>query len=490
VGERPISAREIQVIESNALALGATIDGLMENAGRAVAEEGARQLPPAPARVAIVAGTGKNGGDGFAAAHYLGQWGYRPEIWVVRAPAEIRSAATRRCYERIVHHLPTHVGIPDSSDLTGFPLVVDAMLGIGQAGTLRSPYREALEAVNAAGVPVLAVDLPSGLAEAGAARPRWTVTFTAVKEGMNSENSGEIIVRDVGIPAAARHEVGPGEFHFYPVPSGARVVRVLIIGGGPFAGAPALTALAALRAGAERATVLAPSPAAAQIQSFSPNLVVREIGEGILRPADLLPLLEELRVQHPSAVALGMGAGRAPETLELFAELLRELDASLPLLVDADGLEAAASARGPGSAGPLLLTPNEGELHRLFPELPTTTEERVALLASRASKHGVSWLAKGDPDLLVDARGSYLNRHHTPAGSVSGVGDLISGVAAFLLGAGVPALESARLASYWVGDAGLRTYETLSHGLVATDLLERLPIALKSGLEGLRDTRA
>ncbi|MCI4346638.1 MAG: NAD(P)H-hydrate dehydratase [Thermoplasmata archaeon] len=486
--DRPLSAREIRVIETNAIALGATIDSLMENAGRAVAEEAVRNLPPAPAHVAVVAGTGKNGGDGFAAAHYLGQWGYTPQLWVVRAPAEIRSGATRRCYERVAHHHPTRVGIPTAAELAGCPLLLDALLGIGQAGALRSPYREAVEAVNASGAPVLSIDIASGLGTDVAVRPRWTVTFTAPKEGMSSENSGAITVRDIGIPEAARREAGPGEFHLYPVPHGARSVRVVVVGGGPFAGAPALTAAAALRAGAERATILAPHPAAGRIQAFSPNLVVRTVGEEHFRPTDLEPLLEELKTQHPAALALGMGAGRDPETLALFSRLVAELDRSTPVLVDADALEAAYSTPPRAGGAPLLLTPNEGELHRLFPELPEATEARIALLRAHASKHAVSWLAKGEPDVIVAATGSYVNRHHTPAASVSGAGDVLAGVAAFLLGSGLSGLEAARLASYWVGDTGRNAQEAMSFGVVATDLLERLPLALKRGLDGIRET--
>jgi NAD(P)H-hydrate repair Nnr-like enzyme with NAD(P)H-hydrate dehydratase domain len=100
----------------------------------------------------------------------------------------------------------------------------------------------------------------------------------------------------------------------------------------------------------------------------------------------------------------------------------------------------------------------------------------------------LSWLAKGDPDLLVSPTESYRNRHHTTAASVSGAGDVLSGVAAFLLGARLSGLEAARLASYWVGDTGRSAAESMSYGIVATDLLERLPLALKRGLDGIRET--
>jgi ADP-dependent NAD(P)H-hydrate dehydratase / NAD(P)H-hydrate epimerase len=481
VPDRPLSAREVRVLEANAVALGVSLDDLMENAGRAVAEEAAKRLESPGAPVAIVASTGNNGGDGFAAAHFLGQWGYRPELWLVGSPAEIRGASARRCYDRAARHHPTREAIPAATDLERFPLVIDALLGTGQRGELRGGLRGAVEGMTASGRPVLSIDLPTGMGTELGVHPRWTVTFSGAKEGMEAQNSGEILVRDIGIPDAARRETGPGEFYLYPTPTGARSVRLLVLGGGPFAGAPALTALAALRAGAERATVVAPSAVAAQVQGFSPNLVVRAQGAEHFAPADLTPLLEAVRELHPAALAVGMGAGRHAETVELYRQLFDGLDPHLPLLVDADALDPfLASGRRPRSA-PTVLSPNSGELHRLFPSVPEGEPERREFLASKAAELGVTLLAKGEPDLLLAPDGSRTNRHHHPAGSVSGVGDLLSGVVGFLLGAHCSGLEAARLASYWVGEAGIRAFGTQSYGLVATDVLEELPATLSAG---------
>ena len=483
------SAREMAVIEANALALGATIDGLMENAGRAVAEEAVRRLPAPPARVALLAGSGNNGGDGSGAAYYLTQWGYSPEVWYVRPSSEIRSAAARRCFERIAHKAAIHFGVPTAHELAGFPLLIDALLGTGQTGALRSPYSDAARAMAESGVPVLSIDVPSGLGAAGAVRPRWTVTLTCPKEGMSEENSGEVLVRDIGITESAKVETGPGEFHHFPVPAATgRTGRLVVLGGGPYAGAPALSALAALRAGAERATVLCPRSVAAQVQAISPTLVIRGLGGEELSGEELPAIQRFLRENHHDALAIGMGAGRSPATVEALTALLRSLPPRLPVLIDSDALEAALAAAPPGGpARPWVLSPNLGELARiggLGREAAPAARQDAAVRLAR--EHAVTLLAKGETDLIVDAGSVYRNRHHHPAGNVAGTGDVLSGVVGALLAGGVPPLAAARLGAYWVGDATLRSFERRGYGLIATDVLEELPSALVDGLRRIR----
>ena len=479
------SAREMAVLEANALALGGTLEGLLEQAGRAVAEEAARRLPAPPARVSIVAGTGNNGGDGTCAAHYHLEHGHAPEVWMPRSPEEIRSPAARRCFDRIADRVPVHLGAPDRTALAGSSLAIDAMLGTGQSGPLRGPYAEAAAALNASGVPVLSVDEPSGLGTPGAVRPALTVTFTFRKEGMDPTNSGEIVLREVGIPPAAWEEVGPGEFLWAPeVPRSGRSGRVVVIGGGPFAGAPALAALAALRAGAERATVLCPRAVVESVRGYSPDLVVVPVGEVVLGPAEVPAVLEELGRQRVDALAVGMGAGRATGTVEALKEVLARWSIRSPCVVDADGLEAARRLDRPPDAPALVLTPNSGELLRLAGRSgELAMEERLAAAGQLARDGRCTLLAKGEVDLITDGERAYRNRHHHPAAAVAGAGDVLTGVVAALLAQGVPALPAARLAAYWVGRAGLELVARSGTGVLATDLLGALPAA---GVDGLR----
>jgi ADP-dependent NAD(P)H-hydrate dehydratase / NAD(P)H-hydrate epimerase len=480
------SAVDMAVMEANALALGLSIDALMENAGRAVAEEAATHAPPG-ARIVILAGVGNNGGDGTCAAFYLGQWGFQPEIWLVRPPSEIRGASAVRCWERVRTRCPAQVGVPTVDDLRGAVLLVDALLGSGQSGELRSPYREAVEAANKSGAPELAVDVPTGLGGSAAMQPRWTVALTIRKHGMTQENSGAITVREIGIPLEARTETGPGEFLRFPQPPGAAAARhgrVLVIGGGPFSGAPALAALAALRSGAERATVATPSPAAEAIRSLSPDLIVRTVGHDAFGAAEVAPLREILDTTPVDALVVGMGVGRDPETLAAMRTLLAEVRGTRPIVVDADAL--AALEKAPGGGGHTVATPNQQEYRHLFaPEDARTPDEQLAVARRKALEWGVTLLAKGPADLITDGRHGVLNRHHHPAATVSGVGDLLAGLVGGLMAQGLPPMDAARLGAYWIGDAGQRAAERNGFATVASDVLDSIPGSLVEGLRRL-----
>ncbi len=486
---RSLSSLEMAVVEQNAVALGMTIDALMENAGRAIAEEATRHLPAPPARVAVVASTGNNGGDGTCAAFYLQQWGYSPEIWLVRPPVEIRSRAAQRCFDRIQHRLPVRVGLPHAEELTTMPLVLDALLGTGQSGSLRSPIREAVVAMNRSRAPILAVDVPTGVNDPDGLRPNWTVTFTISKDEMADRPVGELTVRDIGMPPNAWRRTGPGEFLFFPVPHEprGRNGRVLVIGGGPYTGAPALAGLAALRSGAERATVIAPEVAAEAIRSLSPNLIVRPVGSDRFRPTDVPAMLEEVRATPPRAIVIGMGAGASPDTTEALRSVISSVSPDVPTVVDADGLAALSSTSGeptPPQSGGLIATPNVGEFERVFHGPVSGSFDERSAHAERTARAGrFTLVVKGSPDILTDGESTVGNDHHHLAMTVGGVGDVLAGVLGSLLAQGVRPFHAARLATYWTGEAGVRAAARRGFGLVATDVIEELPGALVAGLQ-------
>jgi NAD(P)H-hydrate epimerase len=481
----------MSVVEQNSVALGVTIDALMENAGRATAEETTRHLPSPPARVAVVAGTGNNGGDGTCAAFYLLQWGYSPEIWLVHPPVEIRSRAAQRCFDRVKNRVPVRVGVPRAEELATMPLVVDALLGTGQSGRLRPPIREAVSAIRASGAPVLSVDVPTGITDPEGVQPSWTVTFTIRKEEMEGGKVGELAVRDIGMPPNAWRQTGPGDFFFFPVPREprGRSGRLVVIGGGPYTGAPALAALAAMRSGAERATVVTPEVAAGAVRAASPNLIVRAVGSDRFRPHDVPSILETVRSAPPGAVVVGMGAGAHPETLDALRAVITALAPEMPLVVDADGLAALPEelARpAPGSAPRLVATPNAGEFDRVFQGPSTGSyEERCAAAARIAGERHLTLVVKGSPDILTDGETTIGNMHHHLAMTVGGVGDVLGGVLGSLLAQGVRPLHAARLATYWTGEAGLRAAAHRGFGTLATDVIEELPGALVVGLQRL-----
>jgi len=490
--DRPVTSEEMAVAESNAQALGLSTDVLMENAGRVVAEEVVRSLPTPQSRVAVVSGPGNNGGDGTCATHYLLEWGYRPEVWMVQPPSQIRSSAARRCFDRLARRGPVHTGVPSAGELAAFPLIVDAILGTGQTGPLRSPFREAVRAIRESGVPILAVDVPTGATDPDGLRPQRTVALAAPKAEFAAASPGEVTVRDIGIPDAAWKETGPGDFLFLRRAHGpegrGRTGRLIVIGGGPYAGAPALAGLAALRSGAERATILAPGGAADRIQSFSPNLIVRAFGRDRFTPADVGPMLRFLDQSPPRAVVMGMGVGTESETLEALRGLTRSIVGRYPLVIDADALAVLPDiVRGRTLAHPVLATPNGGEFTRVFhgPK-DGTPDERRAVARTASQELGITIVAKGDPDLITEGTEVYENRHHALSMTVGGSGDVLGGVLGSLLAQGLGATGAALLGTYWVGEAGLRVAATRGDGLVATDLIEELPAVLVAGLGRVR----
>jgi NAD(P)H-hydrate epimerase len=472
------------IAERNAVALGITVQQLMENAGRVVAEAVTAHVPDASARIVVLAGAGNNGGDGTAAVHFLRAAGRTPELWMVAGSAAIRSIAARRAFERVAGLGGAHQGVPTAGDLAGAALVVDAMLGTGQSGELREPYRASVAAVREARVPVLAVDLPTGFGGPDRLPVRWTVTLSAPKVGLDPSTAGEILVRPIGIPDAAFDRTGPGEFLAYPRPtSRGRRARVAVVGGGPFSGAPALAALAALRAGAERATVFAPEPAASAIRALSADLVVVPTGHEQLRPADVAGVVTGIRASRVGAVVVGMGLGRAPETVEAARALLGELAGTVPLVVDADALDALPRSIPPGTNSGVVATPNEGEFARVFQSgadrrLGSPTETVSAVARAR----GITVVRKGAEDIVASTDRLALSGPHSPSMNVGGSGDVLGGVIGRLLAEPLPPFSAARLATHWVGDAGRLAAAEYADGLLATDLLEAIPVALREGL--------
>jgi NAD(P)H-hydrate epimerase len=412
---------------------------------------------------------------------------------MVRSAAEIRTPSARRCFQRAQRVSVVHEGVPKASELAEFPLGIDALLGVGHSAPLRPPYREAVGALRTSAIPILAVDVPSGLEDPDGLVANWTVALSAPKAGVPPERAGETTVREIGIPGAAWQETGPGEFLRLPTsgsahPSG-RGGRVVVVGGGPYAGAPALTGLAALRCGAERATLLVPSEVAPVVQGFSPNLVVRGIGGARFGSEDAVPAAELVRLGSVAAIVVGPGAGSHPGTRAFFEKFLATIDPTVPVVVDADALPAIRTEDGrPWLSGrTVVATPNAGEFARLMaaggPSPDADGAEGARMLAAST---GVTVIRKGAADEISDGVRMARNRNHHSAMAVAGAGDVLDGILAAILALRVDAMGAARLATYWSGAAAQRAGAIRGMGILATDIVEALPEAGRIGLERVR----
>lgn len=294
---------EVRVLDINSEHLGVPIDALMENAGEATAETIMSEVGTGK-RIALVCGVGNNAGDGFVAARNLMR---HNDVTVLLAnpPAEIRTEAAKRAFEKVKHISSSSVGV----NFSKFDVIVDALLGTGTYHEVREPYRTLINRINDSGSFIVSIDVPSGLGTDLQVRPNVTVTFSAMKEGMTPANSGKIVVQDIGVPADAKRFTGPGEFIYYPIRGRdthkGENGRLLIVGGGPFTGAPALAGLAAYRMGVDLVRIATPWLSYAPIASYSPNLIVHRLSDDVLKLKDHPP-------RYPSSWNRPMRCSSAP----------------------------------------------------------------------------------------------------------------------------------------------------------------------------------
>jgi ADP-dependent NAD(P)H-hydrate dehydratase / NAD(P)H-hydrate epimerase len=463
---RIISAEEMTALDTNCRYFGLLPLQLMENAGAALAREAMARAKGK--RIAIVAGRGNNGGDAFVAARHLA--GFDVTVNLLGRSRDIATEEAKRNWEILVRLGYDLREISDSTDLSleKCDLIMDAIFGTGVRGSVKGLEALAIDAINSSGKPVISVDIPSGQGTNKVVRADATVTFHRPKPDM----SGNVVVADIGIPQAAEFFVGEGDLWLigrrsqgsHKGDSG----RILVIGGGPYTGAPALSALAALRAGADIVTVAAPKAAARTISGYSPNLIVQELSGDHLCPEDTI-ILEEQIARH-DVVVMGMGLGRHPETLAALAEIMPLCKKTV---IDADALQSDLPLKG-------IVTPHAGEFKRIsgIALVDLDYRERVEPLKEYAREKGLVVLLKGKVDLISDGEVVRANTTGNPGMTVGGTGDVLAGVTAAFY-ARSSAMRAATAAAFVNGRAGDLVYPEKDFGMVATDVIEKIPQAMR-----------
>jgi NAD(P)H-hydrate epimerase len=471
---------------------------LMERAGEGLAALAAEVVPEG--RVLVACGGGNNGGDGFVAARLLRERGREVDVALAGAePADLRGdAAVNR------DRLPGAGPEPFRPEaLQGVALVVDALLGTGFRGAPRGAVGEAVRALEACAVPVVAVDVPSGVdASTGevagpAVRARATATFAAAKPGLwinpGKTHVGEVRVVDIGIPrsgspvpAADVGLVGDELLAGLPVrgPGWTKFTsgHVLVAGGSRgLTGAPAMACEAAARAGAGYVTACVPASAQPILQVRLLEVMTRGLTEqdGALAPESVEEVLELSR--RGGAIALGPGLGRDACAARFARELAQA--AAVPLVLDADGLNAHAGALESLRARPgaTVLTPHAGELARLLETDSDAVEaRRLHHAREAAARSGAVVVLKGDDSLVVRPDGlTAVSPGATPALATAGTGDVLTGVLAAVLSRDVEPFTAACAAVRLHARAGVLAARRLGSvdGVVASDVIAALPAA-------------
>lgn len=474
----------------------------MENAGHAIASEIASRFKPDKS-VVVFCGLGGNGGDGFVAARHLSALGFNVKIILAGRPNEISHEAALKNWEAL-RFLKESVPVYEVYDSSLIPevnaeVVIDALLGTGTKGKLRPPMLQLVRKINSLNAFRAAVDVPTGIdSDTGevlgeAIKADLTVTFHKSKKGLEKarEYVGELVVKNIGLPAELENYAGPGDVMLVtkkrsPTSHKGDFGRLLVIGGSEiFSGAPALVALAALRTGVDLAYVAAPEKTAFAISSMSPDLITIKL-EGKHFNVSNLPALETY-IEKADAVVLGPGLSLHVDTKEAVRAVIEMVERfGKPLLLDADGLKAFAEFKRKLSV-PLVLTPHSGEYAILTGRtLSEKLDEKIVEVQKTAAELGSVILLKGPVDIICNRKRFKLNFTGNVGMTVGGTGDVLSGIVGAFLAQEANTFEAAVAGAFVNGAAGDMVFEEKGYHMLATDLIDQIPRVLNEPIRGLK----
>lgn len=476
---------------------GLTTATLMERAGEAVLEA-VEELVGPHSRIAVLCGKGNNGGDGLVIARLAHLDDYKVACLVACPQQELGADAAARLIEAI------DAGIePVFCDGSGWQealahmaqtdVIVDAILGTGTRGEVQGVYQEAIEAANACGKPIVAVDIPSGIdCDTGemlgsAICATRTVTFGLPKpflfQGEGIERSGKWTVADIGFPHDLLNEPTSAialssEWVGSLLPKrtktshkGANGSLLIVAGSWRYPGAAALAAMGAIRSGCGLVTVAAIPSVCATVANHVPEAIYLPLPD--IEGAELI--LSEM--DRYDAAVFGPGATTESDALELFKTVWQKW--GRPCVIDADGLNAMAKGVVPPSC-PLALTPHPGEASRLLGwTAKDVNKSRLEVASLIADKYKASVLLKGAHTVIASNGDPVrINTTGNPGMAAAGMGDVLSGVVGTLLAQDLDPESALACGAYWHGFAGDLCADDMGQiGFSASDLAAYLPRA-------------
>lgn len=493
------SADEMSRADEAAQELGIPGGVLMERAGAAMAHEILDRYEPQ--RALVVCGGGNNGGDGFVIAREL----HRAGVRVIVLPTKDEYSGDPETNLRTLRNL--NIEFTTAEDLGGelarADLVVDALLGTGFSGAVREKEAALIEQINATQLPVVAVDVPSGVdgstgEVAGAAvLARLTICAHAAKIGCvispGREHAGEVAVVDIGVPPEAdvepsllwtdvdslRDRIPRTADPAHKYSAGALLV---VAGSRSMTGAAVMSVEGAQRAGCGITFLATPRSASSPLDlRLTETLVygMPEDEQGYMTPEALEDILEQ--AGRASALVVGPAIGTGDGSRALLEGILREAEA--PVLIDADGISLLADSGALANRdAPTVITPHAGELGRLLGTGAKEVSARRLESARRAAReHGCCVLLKGSDTLIVEDERAAVNSTGSVALATAGTGDVLSGVIGALLSRGMEPYDAAQAGAWVHGRAAELWLESTgwpAESLVATDLLPCLPLAM------------
>ena len=508
-----LTPQEAVELDRATQASGVSARSLMERAGRAVARAVLDLAGGAYGRRAvIVCGKGNNGGDGYVAARILARTGVRVTVHAVEPVDELREPAATNA-RRLVAETGATVRAFSvarlAADLARADVAVDAVFGTGFRGIPEDEWAASIDGLNGSDVPVVAVDIPSGVdgrsgAVLGTAvAADLTVTFGAPKVGVvllpGAELAGDVRVADVGFPGHLVHAhawlTEPSDVAAtWPsrAPDShkrASGVLMVVAGSRGMTGAPALIAEAAARVGTGLVIVAAPSSALAAVQASMTEAVsipLAETDDGVIDGAAVPAIIDAL--ERADALAIGPGLTAHPSVVEVVRDVVRS--SPVPTVVDADALNVFTGAAGDlaDRRAEAVLTPHLGEFGRLTGSKASDVDaDRLGHVRALASTSRAVTLLKGTRTAIADPGGDVrINPTGSAVLATAGSGDVLTGVIGGLLARGVPALDAASCGAFVHGLAGTLAGRAMGEGTLARDVISHLPGAVDRTVLGGR----
>jgi hydroxyethylthiazole kinase-like uncharacterized protein yjeF len=474
-----LSVAQTTAADRSAIAAGIPGAELMQSAGSAVVAQIMRRWSIRP--VTVLCGPGNNGGDGFVVAVELASAGWPVRVALLGPLDQLKGDAR--------HHAMRWSGrvealTPAALDSAG--LIVDAIFGSGLSRSLNAEVADTLAAAAELGVPLVAIDVPSGVMgdtgeSLGAVAASCTVTFVRKKPGHlllpGRALCGEVVVADIGVPAAVLDSIAvdtcendPGLWRRalpHPAAQGNKYTRghALLVGGYPMTGAARMAARAAARAGAGLTTIAVPAAAFSLYAAALTSIMVHPLAQA----GDLARLLADPRY---TALLIGPGAGIGEATRE---RALAMLGTGRPVLLDADAISVFASdpaALARAIHGPCVMTPHDGEFARVF----DTGGDKLRRARAAARTSGAVIVLKGADTVIAAPDGRSIINSNAPAAlATAGSGDVLGGMILGLLAQGMDAFLAAA-AGVWLHGAAASDF---GPGLLAEDLPDLLPAVLR-----------
>ena len=489
---------------------------LMENAGRRTVEVMLAEYGnPQDKKVAIFAGPGNNGGDGLVIARLLAAKMAHPIVFLL-VPADKLKGDAAVNYSRLQEFPVKIIEVSTAACLHEAPAilaecwaVVDAMFGTGLTRDVSGIFTEAIDLINSAPCPVVAVDIASGLnADSGkilgsCVQADITVTFGQAKIGQviypGRDYTGFLVAVDIGIPEKAVAEADiqvellvkeVGKWlpsRFASAHKGTYGHLLIMAGSTGKTGAALLCGLGGLRSGAGLVSLCIPYDLNHILEANlweAMTIPLQSAAHGILSIEDYKVIQDALN--NKQALAIGPGIGTAEETAELMVKLYTDIE--IPMLVDADGLNILASDTSllKNTPGPRILTPHPGEMSRLTGVSSKQIQEnRLEVTREFATKHNVHVVLKGADTLVCDPEGNLAINPTGNAGmACGGMGDVLTGVIGGFLAQGLSPWQASCLGVYSHGLAADRLAEEAGAGYLASEVANELPYVL----EDLKDS--